>query len=319
MARQYLRSIKLSVSGIDVSYHLSNLHVEFQVNNAIVGTPKWGTVRIWNLGADKATQIIREFTELSLGVSYSVGDEQTIITGEIAQSVYGRENAVDTYLDLLVQDADRALLWGVLNKSLTPGYNDEQVLKLILDAWNIGPQQITIGNKPDLSQPTYPDGFAFCGTAFEAMEQLAHRHDCNWFVEDGQLQIIPRTGYLPSEDVPLLTAESGLLGTPLLTYQGIQGRCLMNPQLRVGRTIRLRNSDITQLALRQPVLGITDPGAVVPTINNPIDTYGTYKVLAVTHAGDSRGTRLLKGLSGREGMDEAGDKVSPPSLMTGRA
>lgn len=291
MTRQYLRSLSLQVRGLSVAYDLSQLHVEFQINNAIVGTPKWGTVRIWNLGADKATQIIHEFTGVDIAVGWQDIDEQTIISGQIAQVAYGRENAVDTYLDLLVQDADRALLWGVLNKSLPKGYTDEQVLKLILDAWNVGDQPVTLGSKPDLSQPTYPDGFAFSGTAFEAMEQLAHRHDCNWFVEDGQLYIVPRNGVMAGGDAPILTAESGLLGTPVLTYQGIQGRCLMNPQLRVGRTIRLRNSDITQLALRQPVLGITDPGAVVPTINNPIDTYGTYKVLAVTHAGDSRGNQ----------------------------
>lgn len=288
MTRQYLRQFSLSVQGVDTAYDLSDLQVQFQINNAIVGTPKWGTIRIWNLGADKATQIIREFTKVSLGVGWKDVDEQTIINGEIAQVAYGRANAVDSYLDLMVQDSDRAILWGVLNKSLPKGYTDQQVLDLILQAWSQGDNFITLAQAPDLSQKSYPDAFAFVGTAFEAMEQLANRNDCNWFVEDGELYVVPRSGVLKGADAPILTAESGLLGTPILTYQGIQGRCLMNPQLRVGRTLQLRNSDITQLALKQQILGITDPGAVVPTINNPIDTFGTYKVLAVTHEGDSR-------------------------------
>jgi hypothetical protein len=288
MSKQYLRKVELSVSGIADAYDLSDLHVEFQINNAIVGTPKWGTIRIWNLGPDKATQIIREFTAVTLAVGYGDLDTQRIMLGEIAQVAYGRENAVDTYLDLMVQDADRALLWGVLKKSIKKNWTDKQVLDAILDAWSIGDSSVILGRSPDLSQPVYPDGFAFHGTAFDAMEELAHRQDCNWFVEDGQLYIVKRGDVLAGADAPVLTPESGLLGTPVLTYQGIQGRCLMNPAIKVGRTIQLRNADITQLALKSPIIGVTDPGSIVPTINSPIDTFGTYKVLAVTHEGNSR-------------------------------
>lgn len=288
MTKQYLRKVELSVSGIADAYDLSDLHVEFQINNAIVGTPKWGTIRIWNLGPDKATQIIREFTGVTLAVGYADLDTQRIMAGEIAQVAYGRENAVDTYLDLMVQDADRALLWGVLKASFKPGWTDEQVLNAILSAWSNSSGSITIGNAPDLSKPAYQDGYSFMGPAFDAMEELANRQDCNWFVEDQQLYLVPKASVLAGEGAPLLTPSSGLLGTPVLTYQGIQGRCLMNPAIKVGRTIQLRNADITQLALKSPIIGVTDPGAIVPTINNPIESYGTYKVLAVTHEGNSR-------------------------------
>ncbi|UGB47005.1 hypothetical protein LQ772_06855 [Frateuria edaphi] len=288
MTKQYLRKIELSVSGIADAYDLSDLHVEFQVNNAIVGTPKWATLRIWNLGPDKATQIIREFTGVTLAVGYADLDAQRIIAGEIAQVAYGRENAVDTYLDLMVQDADRALLWGTISKSLDIGWTDDQVLDAVLAEWGKGPSPITLGHKPAFKGQPAGDAIVLHGALFDVMEELAHRQDCNWFVEDQQLYVVPKAEVMADDGAPVLTPESGLLGTPVLTYQGIQGRCLMNPAIKVGRTVRLRNADITQLALKSSIIGITDPASIVPTLNNPIETYGTYKVLAVTHEGNSR-------------------------------
>lgn len=286
MSEQYLRNFSLTVVGLGVSFDLSQLHAEFQINNAIVGTPKWGTIRIWNLGPDKATQIIREFQRVDLAVSYGDLDVQTVIKGEIAQVAYGRENATDTFLDLMVQDADRAIIWGTVAISLKPGWNDDQVLDSIMKAWE---SKVDLGYRPAFKRTNANnDGLVLYGAISDALDELCARQNCHWFVEDEELNIVPRDGFIPGSEPPLLTSESGLLGTPILTYQGIQGRCLMNAAIKVGSLVQLRNSDITQLSLKHPILGVTDPGSIVPTLNNPVETYGTYKVLAVTHEGNSR-------------------------------
>jgi hypothetical protein len=81
------------------------------------------------------------------------------------------------------------------------------------------------------------------GMARKYMRDAADATGSSWSIQDGVAQMVPLGGYLPGEAVAL-TAESGLIGQPEQTNEGIKVRSLLNPRLRVGGRIKLDNRSI---------------------------------------------------------------------------
>jgi hypothetical protein len=97
------------------------------------------------------------------------------------------------------------------------------------------------------------------------------------------LQIIPLTGYMPGEAV-VLNSQTGMVGMPEQTQDGIRVQCLLNPNIKVGTRIQLNNADI-QLAAKDPALQGDLSFAFLPSISSD----GFYRVLVNDLEGDTRG------------------------------
>ena len=87
-------------------------------------------------------------------------------------------------------------------------------------------------------------------------------------------------GILPDEAF-LLTPDTGLIGMPTQSVDGIHVRALLNPCFRAGAQVKLQNSSI--------VMAQINPAYADVTYNAPIDLDGAYKIYSVSHTGDTRG------------------------------
>ena len=73
------------------------------------------------------------------------------------------------------------------------------------------------------------------------MRDTARRTGTAWSFQKGKMQMVPASGYLPGEAV-VLSAGTGLIGTPKANDKGIEIKCLLNPRLRIGGRVRLDNA-----------------------------------------------------------------------------
>ena len=123
------------------------------------------------------------------------------------------------------------------------------------------------------------------GMARDHLRDLAQATDTTWNVTDGKVQFVSNKGYLPGQAV-VLTAATGMIGLPQQTMDGIMVRCLLNPLLKVGGRVEIKNSSITQLRLPVMFGGVQSPVAgLVPQL----DSAGIYRILAIDYSGDTRG------------------------------
>ena len=99
---------------------------------------------------------------------------------------------------------------------------------------------------------------------------------------------VPKGLTIPGDTVTLST-DSGMIGVPMQTYQGIEARCLLNPRIKVGRAIQIENPAISIIKRKNSIYGVTDPLEAVPSLNKPDQKFGNYKVWYHVHRGDSRG------------------------------
>ncbi|MBT2142676.1 MULTISPECIES: hypothetical protein [unclassified Rhodanobacter] len=286
MTQQYLRKVRLIVGGTtapgvatnpDDGIDLSELHIRFQVRNTTAQTLKRAEIRIYNLNQDTARKIQNEFTRVELSAGY--GDEVGLIfQGQIAQIQVGRENATDSYVHIFAQDGDAAYNFATTNRTLAKGWTPDQLYSALLqDLSSFG---VTAGYKPDFSTESASRGMACYGMTRDHLRNLAEQQGCEWSIEDGKLNFVKLSSFLPGEAV-VLNSASGMIGTPEMTIQGLVVRSLLNSNIKSGGQIKIDNASIASLKINIPYAG----NEVVPGT----DADGYYTSRVVQHVGDTRG------------------------------
>lgn len=278
MSQQFDRVCSLTVGDpTGEALDLSALHIRFGIINGDTQTPKTANIRVYNVAPETAARIRKEFTQVLLQAGY-VGNAGTIFAGQIRQVRIGRENATDTFIDILAADGDLAYLQAQLNTTLAAGHTPQDLRNACLKA--MAPYGVTAGELADLPSIRAPRGRALYGLAREYLRELADTYGMSWQVSLGQLHMVAIDQPLKGAAIEL-TSDSGLVGLPQQTLDGIMVKCLINPQIKAGRQIRLNNRSIQEAAISTNVTYVDQR----PTF----DTDGFYKVWAVAINGDTRG------------------------------
>lgn len=288
MTQQYLRKVRLVVGGSSSpgisanpngGIDLSELHIQFVVRNATSQSLKMARIMVFNLKADTANQIQNEFTRIELSAGY--GDQVGLIfKGEIAIVRNGRLNATDTFVEIVAQDGDSAYNYAVSNRTLAKGWTPDNLYGALLQ--DLSAYGVTAGYKPDFSTESASRGAACYGMTRDYLRDLAEQQGCEWGIEDGKLNFIPVTNYVPGEAF-VLNAASGLIGTPTQTTGGIEITSLLNAQIKAGGQVKIDNASLTTQTIRQQITG------QAPQLVAGTDKDGSYKALCVEHTGDTRG------------------------------
>ena len=279
----YGRRISLVVAGDDGhGLDLSNLHIMFGIRRFEKESPGQADIRIFNMKAETALKMKKEYTQVILQAGYGELFGK-IFRGNIVQSIRGRTNPVDTYVDIIAADGDQALNNAVVNTTVAAGATPAAVHAAVVAP--MAAHGVTPGYTDPLTGPALPRGRVLYGMSRDHLRDLAQATDTTWNVTDGKVRFVSIKGYLPGEAV-VLTAATGLIGLPQQTMDGIMVRCLLNPLLKVGGRVEIKNSSITQLRLPVMFGGVQSPVAgLVP----PLDSVGIYRILAIDYSGDTRG------------------------------
>lgn len=300
---QFLRKLQLTVSSAIEVIDLSQFRIHFMVNVADVESPNTLVARVYNLAAETVSTITRaaEFNGVQLQAGYQQGSNYgTIFNGTIKQFRVGKENNKDTYLDILAADGDIFYNQAVVNQSFVAGATPSQMAQAAASVGQQGQQQATaIASQlqgVDAAHVPNIRGAVLFGMARVHLSNIATKLDCSWSIQNGQIQMLPFTSYLPGEAVEINTM-TGLIGLPEQTDGGIRIQCLLNAKLRIGGLVKLNNDEIVQLMQQNP------NAAPIPydqwtgfQYNTPLAPNGIYRILVVEHVGDSRGKEWYSNL-----------------------
>lgn len=281
MTQQYIRKASLIVGnekgeGLD----LSRFRIRFETRQWDTQTPNTCSIRVYNLSDETANQIQKEFTKVELKAGYE-GNFGTIFVGTVKQFRRGRESPVDTYLDLFLGDGDVAYNWGYVNISLAAGSTSRDVLLAVMRV--LEQHGITMGYVPEFPEIRMPRGRVFSGMCRDVLRTLADTVGMTWSIQSGRLQFVPKQGYIPGDAV-VLTSNTGLIGMPEQTQDGIYARCLLNPNLRVSGQVQINNSSVQQAQISL-AYGADPRNFQIADVSKD----GFYRLLVVEHIGDTRG------------------------------
>lgn len=278
MSDQYGRVCSLVVGDpTGQALDLSELHIRFSIMNGDVQTPKTAIIRVYNLAGDTAKKVRKEYTQVVLQAGYE-GMAGVIFSGQIKQVRIGRENATDTFIEIIAADGDVAYNQAKINKTLAAGWTPDDLRNACLEA--MAPFGITAGQLAALPTISAPRGRPLYGLARDYLRELAQTHGMSWSIVLGQLQMLPIDGTLGGAAIEL-TSNTGLIGMPQQTIDGIMVKCLINPLIKPGRQIKINNASVQEAPISTSV-GYVDT-------RPKMDSDGNYKVWAVSTTGDTRG------------------------------
>lgn len=275
------------------------LQVTFQVRKVTNQTPNMLFARIYNLSPNTINKVAN-YRRVTLNAGYQNGPYGTVFTGNVVQYRRGKENATDTYLEIYAGDGDRALGYDTVTNTSPPGTTAEQRVKDAISRSSLETGMLSMGgygNEKLIRSLTESRTLA----QFMRAESLGGNFD--WWVDDGKVFAISKTGYVPGTIVEL-TPKTGLVGIPEVTPQGIQIKSLLDPNLKIGGLVKVKTELISGVPFL-PGSGAANPVApedqtraaqlsvaswgqqlTLPAFTSPT---GTYKILMMDVTGETRG------------------------------
>ncbi|WP_110993121.1 phage protein [Pseudomonas sichuanensis] len=281
---QYLRKISLKIGNDSEAIDLSDLRIRFATRRGDIRTPNTADIRVYNVSAATAKKAqLKEFGRVVLQAGYA-GNYGVIFDGTIKQVRRGRESQTDTYLDITAADGDSAYNWSVINMSLAAGSTAQDHLKAAVQAME--GRGVTMGDSGPLSTNKLPRGKVMFGLTRDVMDNLGRTQDVSWSIQDGKLTLIPNTAYLPGDAV-VVNYQTGMVGLPEQTQNGVSVRMLLNPSVKIGRLLKIDNASIQQY--RYDPNPLEEAQVMRTKVQNDLNADGLYKVLIADSFGDTRG------------------------------
>lgn len=274
------------------AWDVSQLRCIFKVEKSVFPTVNFAEVKIYNLESNTENAFIKEGSRIIIEAGYD-GFIQTdatengesvkvqspkqygkIFDGEVVQILRDREDNIDYTLTLIAYDGDAYLNRSFIKFSVNKGMNQRQMIDQIAVK---ATSPADVGHiSTDLSSKTLPRGKVFFGAPKGYLRDIARDNNANLWLDDGQI-VIAKVTDIPKGQALVLSPQTGLIGVPQQTQEGIQYRCLLNPSITLFSLVKLDNTIVRQLKLAMGQL---------PAM---LDDDGQYQTAKVVFTGDTRG------------------------------
>lgn len=326
MSQNWMRHFELLLaddSGKGIS--LSDFKVTFNIEWTNTLWPRVALVKIYNLSKDTNSRILgSEFSKIKMiagydglapavdasqvGVVRNVDTSQVgqtdgqnfgeIFNGEIRFTITGRDNPTDTFILIQAIDGHQAFEQAQMVTTLAAGYTVADLHAATMSTF--APYGVTQGITGAMPDTVFPRGRVMYGMSRDVMSNVAEQCKANWQFVDGQVQMVSTDKYI--HEAIVLNSDTGLIGMPQQTMgAGVNVRCLINPNIRVGGLIELDQASVYRASLSSSEVQ-SIPGRASEASNNgnltvngtlqqpaSIATDGVYIVQSISYNGDTRG------------------------------
>ncbi|GAN52311.1 hypothetical protein ME121_6442 [Methylobacterium sp. ME121] len=205
-----------------------------------------------------------------------------IFDGDLVQKRAGRENPVDTYLGILARSGYRGNGYAVVNTALEKGHTQRDVVDACMKAFaehGLKPGYIT-----DLGSAKAIRGTTLFGMARDTMRTLCQSANASFNFENGRVNVRKNGEFKPGSTI-VLNSQTGMIGRPEATIDGVIVRMLMDPNCQIGTKIQIDEKSINRAAY-SPAYLAEGSNALLDKI---IATDGIYQVISYEHFGDTQG------------------------------
>lgn len=231
---QFGRQYQLELVSDEETLIINNLRVAFDVDKTITEKPNPATFRVWNLNRDHINQALSQgFKKAVLSVGYQA--LKKIYSGDITKVRINRDN-LDFILTIECADGFRDYTGSRSAVTIKAGASDKEIVDEILKKMgNSERGTIEIINKRKL-----PRGRVLNGDNRHLLSQVSRNSNANWSIQDGALTILPKDKVL-NEEAVLISQDTGMIGSPEQTDDGLELTCLLNPLLQIGGLVEVRS------------------------------------------------------------------------------
>lgn len=161
-----------------------------------------------------------------------------------------------------------------------PAYDSALAMLRDMKAAEAAPDRSVEGMK------SLPRGKVMFGMSRDYMRSVAKTTQTVWSIQDGKVIMVPETSYMPG-DIPVITAETGMVGLPEQTQNGITLKMLLNPSVKIGTLIKIDNASVQRYEYSLDIKQQEQNLRIQEQAKLQDDGY--YYVMIADHTGDTRG------------------------------
>lgn len=245
--------------------------IEFDITRNTLTSANVCQVRLYNLSALHRSQI--RFNTYEYGTpNYSItllagyGDNLSVIfTGNITQAWSVREG-INFITQIECFDGGFAFVNSTTNSNFAAGTPLNTVIKSIMGDL-IG---VSVGSIGTSYTGIVTRGNTYSGNSAEILDQLTGG---GFFVDQGKANALGNNEYIVSLTAPLIiSAESGLLGTPLRERDLLRFDMLFEPALNVGTQIQLISATDTNFNGNYKITAVKHRGMISAAVCGSVIT-----------------------------------------------
>ena len=219
------------------------LRVTFNVSRSISGSANSFSIKIYNLNESHRNSIGLELDQVMLEAGYTPpeggGNVGIIAKGRIRDYQHDRDGA-DIITTVSCGDGDKAYRRAAISKTIPKGTPLPEVVEQIHQ--EMKKEGITRGewSFPEKVKNTkLKRPYSMCGSCTRELDTLGRGHGFYWNIQNETMEVIPSDGHLPG--MILVSPETGMVGTPTITDNGIKVKALLNPDARPNRLVKVQS------------------------------------------------------------------------------
>ena len=284
MARQYKRVYELTVipPGGEARI-IKGLRVNFEITKSILSFPNLARITLYNPNQDTLSALEEKYTRIVLNAGYE-GDLRLLFKGDV-RNVFQTKTGRDRLLTIYSGDGEKSWQNATFNKTLSESLSVSSAIQEVLKTFS----DVNIGTLQGLPQVADKmRGQVLSGSSKDIMDNFAEEYGFSWSIQDGEIIITPEQEPLEGDEAVLVTAATGMIGSPTITEIGVDVTTLLNPRLLPNRGFLIEsiNAEVTigNLFFRNVKRTTAE---------------GLYKIQEVVFRGDSRDGDWLSSVKGR--------------------
>ena len=236
----FSRIAELSIGNTQIN----GLDISFFVEKTLTSEPNTAEIKIYNLN-DANRKTLRDQQRipvlLKAGYAASVG---LLFKGDLTEAFSQRESP-DWVTTIRSGDGLVALRSAVIQQSFKAGTSVMEVLKSIVKTLGISTGD-AIQKLERLGFKNLDSGMSVSGNSMQQLHKILKPLGLEASIQDNALQILVR-GQALEQTAVLLSADTGLLGSPQLSNHGVlRAQALLNHELFPGRKIKLETREIKE-------------------------------------------------------------------------
>ena len=249
MARRFLRTVRVTVGDADSAVKVDSLYIRAHIRREASATPVSGEIEIYNLSQDNERLVRNRGVGCRLAAGYA-GEVDEIYSGKVRRVERKRRGldrvtivrvGGDTLVTPMAEPANSSFSGRTFEGVIT-------VRELVAEgARSLGliPGPLTL-----IPADAVEEDFSYnTGQTETMLYGRLHPLGLEWYQDNGVLRI-SRPGRT-NDDRPIgivVSEDSGMIGTPSVTEDGLRVRTLLNPLLRLDTRVQVRSRILGEIA-----------------------------------------------------------------------
>ncbi|TXN15881.1 hypothetical protein FV219_01545 [Methylobacterium sp. WL122] len=314
MGQQYIRKVVATINDVEISSDGDNgLRIVFGTRQGLSSTPHHANIIITNPAPSTIVAMRKEKAKVTLRAGYRDGGAGLIFEGELLQLRNGRENVSDTYAHAIATSGENGRNYATVNKALAAGHTYKDRIDTGMAAFG------KLGLKPgfidNLPTRKFPRNYVAHSMAHDLFRETCQAVGASWWIQGDRVNVLRAQNTIPG-NTHVINADTGMVGLPEQTIEGIIVRTLLNYDIYPGSAIKLNNASIQQAALSPSTGAGANNEDYIGSGRLAIGGDGTYKVWRVEHEGDTRGQQYFTTLTCtlKERPQALGDLMLPSDV-----